>query len=246
MITYQQYEHDEKRNRLVGVLVTLITTVLLLGVLYMLGFYYQNPPPEETSIDVIFGDPNAGMNADPSTDPQASQQSPSNPSPDQDLTQDIEDAPSINQNPSDPSQQTSPTETQTTPQVPNIKLPNLSGRNPGGSGDNNTSGQQGDPSGGDDGSPIGAPGSGGSGLGSRKATYVPVGKAKCTVKGQINVKITVSTKGKVVSASFVLKGSTTSNTTCVNEAIQLAKQWQFEPAPVGGETVEDIITILLQ
>jgi len=212
----------------------------------MLGFYYQNPPPEETSIHVICGDPDAGMNSDPTTEPQASEQSPSNPSPDQDLIQDIEDAPSINQNPSDPSQQTRPTDNQTTPQVPNIKLPNRSGRNPGGSGDNNTSGQQGAVNGGDDGGPIGVGGPGGKGLGSRKATYVPIAQAKCTVKGQISVRITVSAKGKVLSAAYSAKGSTTSNKTCVDEAIQLAKQWVFEPAPSGSENVEDIITTILQ
>ncbi len=245
MITYQQYEQDEKRNRLIGVLVTLISSVLLLGILYMLGFYYQNPPPEESSIDVIFGDPNAGMNSDPTTDPQASEQAPSNPSPDQDLTQDIDDAPSINQNPTTPAEQTSPTDNPTQQQVPQIRLPNLSGRTKGGSGDNNTTGQQGDPSGGDNGGLTGVGGPGGNGLGSRKATYVPMAKAQCTVKGQISIKITVSAKGKVLTANYVAKGSTTSNTTCVNEAIQLAKQWVFEPA-AGGETVEDVITIMLQ
>lgn len=246
MISYQHQAEDDKRNRLVGVLVTLISTVMLLGVLYVLGLYYHLPPPEETSIDVIFGDPNAGMNSDPTTDPQASEQAPSNPSPDQDLTQDIEDAPSINQNPTKPAEQTSPTDNPTQQQVPQIRLPNLSGRNPGGSGDNNTDGQQGAVNGGDNGGPIGTGGQGGQGLGSRKATYVPIAKAQCTVKGQISVRITVSAKGKVLTATYVAKGSTTSNTTCVNEAIQLAKQWVFEPAPAGGETVEDIITIMLQ
>jgi|GEM_PF-2449467 len=247
MITYQQYEIDEKRNRLIGVLSTLIGSLMLLGVLYMLGLYYQVPAPEEVSINVIFGDPNAGMNADPSTDPQASAQSPSNPQPNQDLTQDIEDAPSINQNPNNPATQTSPTQTETKPQVPQIRLPNLSGRDPGGSGNNNTNGQQGAVNGGDNGSPIGTPGTGGNGLGSRKATYVPVAKAQqCADKGQISVKITVSAKGKVLSAVYAPTRSTTVDRTCINEALELAKLWVFEPAPAGGETVEDIITIILQ
>ncbi len=243
----KRYEEQEKKNRNAGILGTLASVGLILAVLFSLGLYYQIPPPEEQSIDVIFGDPDAGMNSDPSTDPASSSESPSNPQPDQDLTQDFEDAPTINQNPSNPSEVTTNTDQPQTQPTRQIRLPNLSGRQEGGSGNNNRPGQQGDPNGGEDGDIYGTGGNGNAnGLGGRGITRKPTAKAECTEKGKIMVRITVSPQGKVINARYEAEGSTTSNTTCVNEALQLAKQWEYEPIPGNTGNATGLITIELR
>lgn len=240
-----RYENEEKKNRRIGLAGAFGSVGLILAILISFGLYYKVPPPDEIGVALILGTPDGGMMLEFAELPTSEASSPSNPTPEESLTQDIEPAPSIQTDPTKPNPVSSDAPTKTEPtRLPGFKKGDQSG----GTGDKGGEGNEGDPDGGPDGSPTGTPGGGpdGIGLGRRKATYKPMGTASCTLKGEIKVKITVDQKGKVIYAKYVLAGSTTSNSTCVREAEDLAKRWVFEAAPAGTENVNAIITIILQ
>ncbi len=240
----ERYENEEKKNRRIGLAGAFGSVGLILAILISFGLYYQVPPPEEMGVDLILGTPDGGMMLEFAELPTSEASSPSNPTVEESLTQDLEDAPSIQSDPAKPNPVSSDAPTKTEPtRLPGFKKGDQSG----GVGNEGGPGNEGDPDGGDDGSPTGTGGGpDGIGLGSRKATYKPMGTASCTLKGEIKVKITVDQRGKVIYAKYVLAGSTTSNSTCVREAEELAKKWVFEPAAAGTGDVNAIITIILQ
>ncbi|MHB1278393.1 MAG: energy transducer TonB [Bacteroidia bacterium] len=242
----QRYENEEKKNRRIGLAGAFGSVGLILAILISFGLYYQVPPPEEIGVSLILGTPDGGMMLEFAELPTSEASSPSNPNPEESLTQDLEDAPSIQTDPSKPNPVTSNTEAEPNPTTRPARTFNNTNRS-GGVGDEGGPGNEGDPDGGDKGSPTGT-GTGdiGDGLKGRKATFKPMGTATCTLKGEIKVKITVDQRGKVIYAKYVLAGSTTSNSTCVKEAEDLAKRWVFEPAAEGTGNVNAIITIILQ
>lgn len=240
-----RYENEEKKNRRISLAGTFASMGLLLAILISFGLYYQVPPPPEIGLATILGTPDGGMMLEFAELPTSEASSPSNPNPDESLTQDMEPAPSIQNDPSKPNPVTSNTEETTNPATRPARTFSNTDRS-GGQGDEGGEGNEGDPDGGPDGSVGTGTGVIGDGLDGRKATRKPMGTASCTLKGEIKVKITVDQRGKVIYAKHMLAGSTTSNSTCVKEAEELAKKWEFEPAAAGTGNVNAIITIILQ
>lgn len=241
----ERYENEEKKNRRIGLAGAFGSVGLILAILISFGLYYEVPPPEEIGLATILGTPDGGMMLEFAELPTSEASSPSNPNPDESITQDHEDAPTLQNDPSKPNPVTSNTEEQPNPTTRPARTFNNSNRS-GGEGDNGGPGNEGDPDGGDKGSIGTGTGVIGDGLAGRKATRKPMGTATCTLKGEIKVKITVDQRGKVIYAKHMLAGSTTSNSTCVREAEELAKKWEFEPAAEGTGNVNAIITIILQ
>ncbi|MDX5321807.1 MAG: hypothetical protein LPK45_11750 [Bacteroidota bacterium] len=242
-----KYSQEEKKNRRAGILGSLASIGLILAVLFSLGLYYQIPPPEEEGVALLLGTPDGGMMQEFAELPTSSPSNPSNPNPDESLTQDIEEAPSIQNNP----QQTTPVSSNTPetnePSTRPTRTFSTDGRT-GGSGDGGNPGNQGSPDGGNTGSPYGTGGNGtqGNGLGSRNAIQKPIGQSRCEMKGIIMVRIEVDPKGRVVKAEYEPKNSTISNTVCRTEAIAYAKTWRFEPDPTTTNNVVDVLPVQFQ
>lgn len=70
-------------------------------------------------------------------------------------------------------------------------------------------------------------GSVGGNLGSRNVVSAPRITDNSSLEGTVVVAVCVDANGSVVSADFTQKGSTTSNSTLVNLAINNAKKWKF-------------------
>ncbi|MBI1220990.1 MAG: hypothetical protein GC180_00165 [Bacteroidetes bacterium] len=243
----KRYSQEEKKNRRAGILGTLISVGLILAVLFSLGLYYQVPPPEEEGVDLILGTPDGGMMQEFAELPEANPTT-SNPNPEESLTQDMEDAPSIDQNPSKPTEVSSNTPEQSNPTPTPPRTFTNNGRTSGGTGENGNPGNQGSPDGGDNGSPTGIGGTGknGTGLGSRNAIQKPIGHSRCEMKGIIMVRIEVDPRGFVVKAEYDPKNSTISNMVCRTEAINYAKTWRFEADPNTTQNVVDVLPVQFQ
>lgn len=243
----ERYENEEKKNRRIGLAGAFGSVGLILAILISFGLYYQVPSPPEIGVAMILGTPDGGMMMEFAELP-TSEESSSNLNPDESLTQDIEDAPNLQTDPSKPNPVTSNTEENNQTKPTPTRTFNPNNRTGGGKDEGEKEGNKGNPDGGDHGNIIGSSGDGdfGIGDGGRKAIFTPVAKATCTQKGQIQVLIIVDARGKVTEASFVAAGSTTTNSVCVREAVNLAKQWEFQTAPAGTKNVKGIITIILQ
>lgn len=223
------YQREEKKNKQIAWISVPVALAILLGLMLYFGLYYTVPPPEEEGLSIQLGIEDGGMNTEYVTDPQSTpEQASSSPQTEENLTQDLDDAPSVNQQ--NPTQATTTTNTQN-PHTPNpSRTFSTDGRNPGGEGDGGNTGNQGSTTGVPDGSPVGqGTGEGGNGLGNRKVTFKFTGTSNCNYDGYVMVKFKVNRLGKVVETKAQLKNSTIQDLTCVSEAEKFAKKWQFEP-----------------
>ena len=108
-----------------------------------------------------------------------------------------------------------------------------------GKGNTGKPGNQGDPDGDPDASKLEgiSTGSGtvGGGLGSRGVTNAPRITDNSQKQGTVVVKVCVDKKGKVTSAEFTQRGSTTSDGTLKSLAIQNARKWTFSNGQVDKQ-----------
>lgn len=119
----------------------------------------------------------------------------------------------------------------------------------GGSTKGNNRGDEGDPSGDPERSALDdiAKGSGkvGGGLTNRGVIYEPTIQENSQQSGTVVIEICVDTEGKVVTAKFTQRGSTTTNSSLVDVAIAGSKKYQFTPSEIekqcGTVTVNFIV-----
>jgi TonB family protein len=108
-----------------------------------------------------------------------------------------------------------------------------------GKGNTGTAGNQGDPNGDPNASNLEgiSTGSGkvGGGLGSRGVLKSPAVTENSQKAGTVVVSVCVDSNGKVVSADFTQRGSTTADSQLVNAAIRNAKNWQFSDGSVDKQ-----------
>ncbi|MCB0600580.1 MAG: hypothetical protein KDC28_05110 [Saprospiraceae bacterium] len=108
-----------------------------------------------------------------------------------------------------------------------------------GKGKTNTSGNQGDPNGDPNAKNLEgiSTGSGtvGGGLGDRGVLYEPVINDNSQKTGRVVVKVCVDTDGHVVSADYTQKGSTTTDATLRDLAIQSAKKFRFTKSSIDKQ-----------
>lgn len=234
---YARYRNDEKRNRGISAVLTLIATLGILGLLLLFGFTYQDPPPEEEGVEIALGTPDAGMKQ-AFEEFVASQPQQSEASEQENITQNYEEAPAIEQrNNSTPTTQNN-NNPHPDPASNPVRTFSTTGRNGGGAGNEGNPGNQGAPDGGGT-DPTGqGQGNSGSGTGLHGrgvAEKVFTGKANCNFDGYVMVRFTVDRSGKVLAAQAVLKGSTITDVTCQEEAEKYAKMWRFDPDPNAPE-----------
>lgn len=78
-------------------------------------------------------------------------------------------------------------------------------------------------------------GSVGGNLGNRNIVSAPPISDNSSLEGTVVVEVCVDQSGSVSSARFMQKGSTTSNGTLVNLAVNNAKKWRFSPGDVDSQ-----------
>lgn len=109
----------------------------------------------------------------------------------------------------------------------------------GGKGNTGKPGNQGDPNGDPNASNLEgiSTGSGrvGGGLGSRGVLKSPTVAENSQKAGTVVVSVCVDSSGKVISAEYTQRGSTTADSQLVNAAIRNAKNWQFSDGSVDKQ-----------
>lgn len=109
----------------------------------------------------------------------------------------------------------------------------------GGSGSNNKSGNEGSNSGDPDGKVLGGitKGSGrvGGGLGGRGVEFEPKFTDNSQKTGRVSLSICVNSDGKVTSADYTQKGSTTTDAYLINLAKTTAKKYKFSKSEINSQ-----------
>lgn len=232
-------EHKRK-----SMTITVILHVIILILLFIVGFTYLDPPPE-TGIAVNFGTQDTGRGNIQPTEPIKSTPKQTNPIPvsqpkselqEDVVTQNMEDAEVIEQEEVKEEQkeisiqekpkEIIPKEPDPTPDKATtdalsslINAPTNDGTTEGGEGNDDTNGDKGDPNGDPNaksyyGTGKGLDGDGNYLLGGRKAVNKAQFKQDCNEAGIVVVSIEVDRNGKVIKATPGVRG-TTNNTKCL-------------------------------
>ena len=239
----------KKRSRLVGGLATFAYVLLWIVVVLFVKFDLTIPSGSE-GILISFGDSEAASGSAAAVKSAPKQTIRPNPVPEKQLTQDHEDAPAIvkkedKKTKPQPKAEQKPVE-EPKPQVNKRALfkgtaqQNLAE----GSGTKEGKGTQGAVDGSPDGSPDGT-GKNGSGGGFDLAGRSLIGSLpkpsyNAKAEGRVVVEIRVSSDGKVQSATYRSKGSTTQNTVLVRAAVEAARRARFnvdQSSPVQQGTI---------
>ncbi len=228
---------------------------IILMLMFVVGMKYLDPP-EEGGIAVNFGTSEVGSGNVQPTKPVASAPKNTTPQPkpavqepeikDEVVTQDVEDAPVIEEKPKEkptpkvekpkekpvekPVEEAKPDpkpDTSTTSALDAlINGPKSDGVSQAGEGDDNKAGDKGDPNGDPNASSYygtgkGLDGDGNYQLGGRKALGKPKRQQECNESGTVVVSIEVDRNGKVIKATPGVRG-TTNNTRCLLEPAKAA------------------------
>ncbi len=249
-MTYLDTPHKKK-----SFVITCILMAIILFLMFIVGMKYLDPP-EEGGIAVNFGTSSVGSGNVQPTKPVASapkntapEPTPTPPQPeikDEVVTQDIEDAPVIEEKPKEtpkpevekpkekpvekPIEEAKPDpkpdQSTTSALDALINGPKNDGAAQGGEGDDNQAGDKGDPNGDPNassyyGSGKGIDGDGNYQLGGRKALGKPKRVQECNEAGTVVVSIEVDRTGKVIKAVPGVRG-TTNNSRCLLEPAKAA------------------------
>jgi len=231
-------EHKRKSMR-----ITVVLHVILLILLFLVGFTYLDPPPEK-GIAVNFGTTDFGKGNVQPTEKIKSAPKKTNPEPvsqpktevkEEVVTQDNEEAPVIKKEEKKEEQKETPVEEKPKekPKKPDpkpdksttdalsslINGPKNDGTAKGGEGNDDKPGDKGNPNGDPnassyDGTGKGLDGDGNYLLGGRKPLNKPKDPPECNEEGKVVVSIEVDRSGKVISARAGVRG-TTNSTKCL-------------------------------
>lgn len=245
-------ETQNKKDRLKGILGTVIFHAVLVAAFLFLGLRTPLPLPEEEGIEVRMGDLDGMGEVDFTPPPAYVPPTPASPEnvKEELLTQNTDDAPAIKES-TKPKTNDNPVKTETTvkdvvkePAVnPNYsyKPSNNTGNN---QGETNKPGYQGNPNGNPDAtSPKGSSGSGVSyDLGGRSSKFLPRPEYNSPETGTVVVSITVDRNGKVIKAIAGAKGTTTTDGGLKELARQAAMRATFDAKPGAPEEQVGTIT----
>lgn len=273
-IAQNKQSAKERKNK--ARIITVLVHLLLLIVLLFLGMEYQDPPPEESGIMIAFGDSESGTGeVQPETEdvqeaqPETVQETqPPVETPEEVLTQAIEDAPVI----SDPVEVPEPVPAEVEPEIvepkeevveeepkPVVNQKALFKPRPSATPNNTTSqglfGNQGDQGKPDGSTATDRLGEKNYGLGKEGFAFDMAGRAVVTkpkivddsqATGTVVIKIKVDRSGKVISAKYTPKGSTTTNASLVSKAEKAAYQTRFSESPNGTLEQWGTITVVFK
>ncbi len=253
----------EYEKKSFAITVTIMAILLLLFL--FLGLSYLDPPPEN-GIAINFGTTETGSGDVQPTEaiqsaPQPTTSTSSASTPEDVISQDIEDAVVIKESKKkEVKKEAAKEETKPTPAVkpqPSknttdalssiLNGPKSDGKAKGGEGDDKTPGDKGSP----DGDPYassyygvgGGKGNGsGWGLNGRKLSNTGKVVQDCNQSGTVVVQITVNRSGNVIAASYS-KGTTNTDPCLVNPAIAAAKKFKWQPDANAPETQVGFIVV---
>ena len=243
-------ETTAKKNKVSGLLITILFHGGLLAILLLFGFKVQIPPPPEQGILVNFGTTETGSGLqEPSVNKE--QQTSLQNNEEENLTQDFEQAPEIKKQ-NQIKNQTTNNQTQTQAQTQqqqvnqNALFPGNQQNNSSNEGENGENGNQGNPNGDPNanshqGSPDGGGNSyslGGRGLkGSLPKPTYPGNE-----QGKVVVEIFVDRNGVVTKATAGTKGSTLLSKNYLDAAYKAALLAKFDANPDAPEIQKGSIT----
>ncbi len=249
---FLETEHEKK-----SFVITSIIYVIILLLCFFLGMTYMDPPPEN-GIAINFGTTEYGSGDVQPDEPiksapqQVQSASQSTPVEDEVVTQDVDDAPVINnkkpqkQTPKEvdkPKETPKPTPSKSTSDALNslINGPKSDGKATGGEGDDDKAGDKGRVDGIKGGAYDGNGGKGNTGTGTgnyqlagRNVLAKPAPKYTCNEQGTVVVEISVDQTGKVISAQPGARGTTNSAKCLLDQAKIAAMNTKFnssESAP---------------
>ena len=252
----------EKRK---GLIVTVLVHLTLLILFSIFGLSYIEPAPEE-GITINFGTTDAGMNdiqnetpaennENEPTEQVVVEQEPIEKIEDEIITQDTEEAPSIDNEKEKPKEKEEPIKKPKEEPKPDKNLSDAlnkwkTNKNDQGGGDGNTNevGDQGSIEGNKDsknyiGGPTGN-GNIGYSLSGRNMLSSPPIKDKTQNEGKVVVDIIVDKYGKVLRADPGARGSTTANTDLLKKAKEAALKTKFNANPEAAEEQKGQMTFI--
>lgn len=262
----------EKKNKTKGIIGTVLFHALLLMLFLFFGFTTPLPLPAEQGIAINFGDAPDGdgdIQPEQSGDTNDNDAAPastaapaaSSSSDVQAVTQDVDDAPSINTTPKPKDtkvvnkNETKPVDKPVEEPKPVINSKALypgsgSGSSGGSQGQTDKPGDQGNPDGSrdtqrqGDGSTGGITGSPNFSLAGRQLTQKPTLSDKSQIEGRVVVKIWVDKSGRVLRAEAGAGGTTISDVSIRKKCEGAALQALFSPSETALETQTGTITFI--
>jgi TonB family protein len=244
----------EKKQRLLGFLLSFLFHAGVVAVLLLLGFTTHLPLPSEQGIEVNLGSSLEGMGENQPLEPVASREQ-SSPSPkaetgkEEVVTQDVEEAPPAEKS---ENKEKMPVESENKEAVqqPVVNPDALyKGKSKTAGGNEGITGKPGD-----QGVPGGVPGAenytgpGGQGndlsysLTGRSPKLLPKPSRNFTESGTVVIQITVDQYGKVIKAVAIDKGSNTTNSLLRRLAVEAALKSVFNANPDGPQEQKGTIT----
>lgn len=249
------YRTDEKKSKVMGALAAVLYIALWIALMFLLKFSFEERSAGEGLL-VDFGDTESasGLHDPSDSDVSSPAESGAPQMPDQIMTQDFEDVPTVEQPERQPAQrpaqqprpsnnaaaQPQPAQEPARQVNPQALFP---GRTPASSSTSEGSaasgtGNQGSPDGSPQGSHDGTGGGGGGTgfdlAGRSVAGALPAPTYSANRQGRVVVEITVDSEGKVRSASYRARGSTTNDSELVSAAIAAALRSRFNAIEGDG------------
>ncbi len=246
---------EENNNKKKGLIVTILIHLGLLFLFAFFGLTYMIPPPEEEGITINFGTSDVGMNniqnETPSTESEnmpteteVSEPVPTETVQEDIITQDVEEAASIDKKKEEPKEVEKPVEKKEEPK-PDQNLSDAINKwktknteQGGGDGNKGEVGDQGDINGDKDSRNYEGGGSGNGisfQLNGRSMVKRPVIKDNSQETGKVIVDIIVDRYGKVLRATPGARGSTTTDAILYKKAKDAAMQTKFNANPDAPE-----------
>ena len=247
--------------------ITVAIMAALLFLIFSFGLTYLDPPPEN-GIAINFGNTDMGMGNDNSeeltkTSPQTtSSNSSASDAKEEVLTQDLEDAPIIKENPkkkptqtptdqANPKEKPTPKPSKSTTDALNslLNAQKQDGTTTKSDGTGNQPGNQGALDGSiysnayiGSGSGNGS-GGGRWGLNGRSLASSGTVQPNCNDEGTVAIQITVNKNGQVINTQYSAKGSNTTSKCLIDAAIETAKKYRWNPDSKAPETQIGFIVV---
>lgn len=253
----------EEKNKRTGLIISILFHGLLILVFAFFGLTYLDPPPEDEGITINFGTSDQGMMNNPNntinqeventpSETVVSEPVPAEAVDEEVLTQNSEEAPSIDKKKEKKEEVIEPVKKEEPKPDKNLsdainKWKNKSPAGGGGDGNTGTPGDQGDINGDPNSSNYTGGGSGDGisfNLSGRTMVKKPTIKDNSQEEGKVVVDIFVDKYGKVIRANAGARGSTTSNSTLYKKAKEAALATKFNANPNALEEQKGQMTFI--
>ncbi|MEQ8623420.1 MAG: energy transducer TonB [Vicingaceae bacterium] len=254
---------EEKKNKRTGLVVSIVFHSLLVLIFAFFGLTYLDPPPKDEGITINFGTSDQGMNNNPNntvnteventpTETAVSEPIPAEAVEEEIMTQDTEEAPSIDKKDKKKEDVVEPVKKEEPKPDKNLsdalnKWKNKAPASGGGDGNTGSPGDQGSLDGDPNSSNYtgGGRGNGTSfNLSGRSMVSSPKISDNSQEEGKVVVDIIVDKYGKVIRATPGARGSTTTNAILEKKAKEAALRTKFNANPNAAEEQKGQMTFI--